>query len=79
MEAASIGSHVQIGKNVVIGLFVIIKDCCKILDNAVIPPNTIIPSFSVYGGNPGKQADSLHSVMIVCDLLLLDVMLLQHA
>ena len=54
MEAASIGSYVQIGKNVVIGRFAIVKDCCWIQDDAVIAPNTIIPSFSVYAGNPGK-------------------------
>ncbi|KND02355.1 uncharacterized protein SPPG_02825 [Spizellomyces punctatus DAOM BR117] len=59
VEAAQIGSHVHIGKDCVIGRFVIIKDCCKILDGTVIPPNTVIPSFSVYGGNPGRLVDEL--------------------
>ncbi|KAJ3237046.1 hypothetical protein HDU81_010049 [Chytriomyces hyalinus] len=59
VEAASIGSHVQIGKNCVIGRFAIIKDCAQILDNTVIAPNCIIPSFSVYGGNPGLLVEEL--------------------
>ncbi|KAJ3194483.1 hypothetical protein HDU82_002451, partial [Entophlyctis luteolus] len=59
VEAANIGSYVEIGKNCIIGRFAIIKDCAKILDNAVIPPNCIIPSFSVYGGNPGTLIDEL--------------------
>ncbi|TPX30736.1 hypothetical protein SmJEL517_g05782 [Synchytrium microbalum] len=59
VEAATIGSHVMIGKNCVLGRFSWIKDCCRILDGTVIPPNTVIPSFSVYGGNPGRLVDVL--------------------
>ncbi|KAI8622618.1 dynactin subunit p25 [Chytriomyces sp. MP71] len=59
VEAASIGSHVQIGKNCVVGRFAIIKDCVQILDNTVIAPNCVIPSFSVYGGSPGLLVDEL--------------------
>ncbi|KAF9162696.1 hypothetical protein DFQ26_003301 [Actinomortierella ambigua] len=32
VQAAQIGSYVQIGKDCVIGRFVIIKDCCKVVD-----------------------------------------------
>ncbi|KAJ3064011.1 hypothetical protein HDU98_000235 [Podochytrium sp. JEL0797] len=59
VEAAQIGSHVTIGKNCVIGRFAVIKDCAQILDNTVIAPNCMVPSFSVYGGNPGRLVDEL--------------------
>lgn len=52
VEAASIGSHVEIGANCLVGRFVIIKDCVRILEGSVVAPNTVIPSFSIYGGSP---------------------------
>ena len=54
VEAALIGTHVNIGANVVIGKFAIIKDYVKILDGTVVPPNMVIPSFSVVAGRPGR-------------------------
>ncbi|KAI8802633.1 dynactin, subunit p25 [Cladochytrium replicatum] len=59
VEAAQIGNYVMIGKNCVIGRFAVIKDCVRILDGTVIPPNAVVPSFSVYGGNPGRLVDQL--------------------
>ncbi len=32
----------------------VISDNVKILDDSIIPPEAIIPSFSVFGGKPGK-------------------------
>lgn len=54
VEAALIGSHVNIGVNVVIGKFAIIKDYVRILDNTVVPPNMVIPSFSIVAGRPAQ-------------------------
>ncbi|KAI8815830.1 trimeric LpxA-like protein [Fimicolochytrium jonesii] len=59
IEAAQVGSYVEIGKNCVIGRFAIIKDCSRILDGSVVAPNTVIPSFSVYAGNPAQLVDEL--------------------
>ncbi|KAG4419828.1 hypothetical protein IFR04_007047 [Cadophora malorum] len=54
IEAALIGSHINIGANCVIGKFTIIKDYVKILDGTVVPPNMVIPSFSIVAGRPGR-------------------------
>ena len=54
IEAALIGSHVNIGANCVIGKFTIIKDYVRILDGTVVPPNMVIPSFSIVAGRPGQ-------------------------
>jgi dynactin-5 len=54
IEAALIGTHVNIGANVVVGKFAIIKDYVRILDGTVVPPNMVIPSFSVVAGRPGR-------------------------
>lgn len=54
IEAALVGSHINIGANCVIGKFTIIKDYVKILDGTVVPPNMVIPSFSIVAGRPGR-------------------------
>jgi len=54
VEAALVGSHVNIGANVVIGKFAIIKDFVRILDNTVVPQNMVIPSFSIVAGRPAQ-------------------------
>ncbi|KAH8601729.1 dynactin [Bisporella sp. PMI_857] len=54
VEAALIGTHVNIGANVVVGKFAIIKDFVKILDGTVVPPNMVIPSFSIVAGRPAQ-------------------------
>ena len=54
IEAALIGTHVNIGANVVVGKFAIIKDFVKILDGTVVPPNMVIPSFSIVAGRPAQ-------------------------
>jgi dynactin-5 len=54
IEAALIGSHVNIGSNCVVGKFAIIKDFVKILDGTVVPPNMVIPSFSIVAGRPAR-------------------------
>ncbi|WWC89217.1 uncharacterized protein L201_004135 [Kwoniella dendrophila CBS 6074] len=59
IEAASIGSCVEIGKNCIIGKFVIIKDLAIILPDTVLPEGTIVPPMSIWGGNPGKLVDTL--------------------
>nr|CDI56359.1 probable dynactin Arp1 p25 subunit RO12 [Melanopsichium pennsylvanicum 4] len=59
LEAASVGSHVEIGANCLVGRFVIIKDCARILDGSVVAPNTVIPSFSIFAGSPAKQVGEL--------------------
>ncbi|KAJ1910027.1 hypothetical protein IWQ60_010873 [Tieghemiomyces parasiticus] len=59
VEAANIGSYVEIGRNCIIGRFAMIKDGCRIEDNTVIAPGTVVPSFSVYAGNPGRLVGEL--------------------
>ncbi|KAG9235453.1 dynactin [Amylocarpus encephaloides] len=54
IEAALVGSHVNIGANCIIGKFVIIKDFVRVLNGTVVPPNMVIPSFSVVAGIPGR-------------------------
>ncbi|RKF62037.1 Dynactin subunit 5 [Erysiphe neolycopersici] len=52
VEAALIGSHVNIGTRCTIGKFAIIKDYVRILDGSVVPPNMVVPSFSIVAGRP---------------------------
>jgi dynactin-5 len=54
VEAALIGSHVNVGSNVVLGKFAIIKDFVRILDGSVVPPNMVVPSFSIVAGRPAQ-------------------------
>ncbi|KAN0060064.1 hypothetical protein ACQY0O_008037 [Thecaphora frezii] len=59
VEAATLGSHVEVGANCIIGRFSIIKDSVRILDGSVVAPNTVIPPFSIYAGNPAKWVGDL--------------------
>lgn len=54
VEAALVGSHVNIGARCVIGKFAIIKDYVRILEDTVVPANMVIPSFSIVAGRPGR-------------------------
>lgn len=59
VQAASVGSHVQIGKRCCISEFAIIKDYVKILDGTVVPAFMVIPSFSIVAGQPGRVIGEL--------------------
>nr|CAD7197353.1 unnamed protein product [Timema douglasi] len=53
VNAAVVGSYINIGKDCVIGRRCVLKDCCMIEDNTVLPPETVVPPFTRYGGSPG--------------------------
>ncbi|SCV69918.1 BQ2448_1312 [Microbotryum intermedium] len=59
IEAATIGSGVEIGKNCIIGSMSIIKDNAKILENSVVGPGTVVPSLTEWGGSPATILDQL--------------------
>jgi len=59
VEAALIGSHVNIGAECVIGKFAIIKDYVRILEGTVVPANMVVPSFSVVAGRPGRVIEEI--------------------
>ncbi|GMK57882.1 hypothetical protein CspeluHIS016_0407160 [Cutaneotrichosporon spelunceum] len=59
VEAASIGSCIEIGARSIIGKFTVIKDCARILPDSVVADGTVIPSLTVWGGNPAKLISTL--------------------
>lgn len=54
VEAAVIGSYVNIGEGAIVGSLAIVKDYVRILPGTVVPPGMVIPGFSVVGGCPGR-------------------------
>ncbi|GAA6021725.1 hypothetical protein JCM10207_008556 [Rhodosporidiobolus poonsookiae] len=59
VEAASIGTGVEIGRNCIIGPLAILKDYSKIEDGAVVGAGTIVPSLTRWGGSPARPIDQL--------------------
>ncbi|GAA5858867.1 hypothetical protein JCM8547_007134 [Rhodosporidiobolus lusitaniae] len=59
VEAASIGTGVEIGKNCIIGPLVILKDYSRIADNSVVGAGTIIPSLTEWAGSPARPVSQL--------------------
>lgn len=55
VRAVAIGSCVTIGEDCVIGNRCILKDYCKLLPGTVLAPDTVVPSFTVFGGKPGRM------------------------
>ncbi|PHJ24865.1 dynactin [Cystoisospora suis] len=55
IRAVAIGSCVTIGQDCVIGNRCILKDYCKLLPGTVLAPDTVVPSFTVFGGKPGRM------------------------
>ncbi|KAK4049843.1 hypothetical protein OIV83_003899 [Microbotryomycetes sp. JL201] len=54
VEAASLGTGVQVGKNCIIGPLAIIKDFAKIADNSVVGAGAIVPSMCEWAGSPAR-------------------------
>ncbi|EOR04607.1 hypothetical protein E3P92_03649 [Wallemia ichthyophaga] len=59
LEAAAVGSYVDIGRGCVVGRFVVIKDCARLTPGSVVPPNTVIPPYALFSGCPATQIDTL--------------------
>ncbi|KAM0790234.1 hypothetical protein ACM66B_005546 [Microbotryomycetes sp. NB124-2] len=59
VEAASIGTGVEIGKNCIIGPLAIIKDFSRIADNSVVGAGAIVPSMCEWAGSPARPVKSL--------------------
>ncbi|GAA5897317.1 dynactin subunit 5 [Sporobolomyces salmoneus] len=59
VEAASIGTGVEIGKNCIIGPLSILKDYCKIQDGAVVGAGTIVPSLTEWAESPARPIGQL--------------------
>lgn len=59
VEAAYLGSHVEIGGNSVVGARCILKDCCRLLPDTVLPPDTVVPPFALVAGQPGRVVGEL--------------------
>ncbi|GAA5894081.1 hypothetical protein JCM6882_007979 [Rhodosporidiobolus microsporus] len=59
VEAASIGTGVEIGANCIIGPLAILKDYSRIADNTVVGAGTIVPSLTEWSGSPARPAGQL--------------------
>ncbi|GAA5959826.1 hypothetical protein JCM3765_000115 [Sporobolomyces pararoseus] len=59
VEAASIGTGVEIGKNCIVGPLAILKDYCKIHDGAIVGAGTIVPSLTEWSGSPARPIGQL--------------------
>ncbi|CBZ55283.1 putative dynactin p25 [Neospora caninum Liverpool] len=59
LRAVAVGSCVQIGSDCVVGNRCILKDFCKILPGTVLAADTVVPSFTVFGGKPGRMVAEL--------------------
>lgn len=59
VQAARIGSFVDIGDNCEISKDCMLSDCCRILENTVLAPGTVVPPFAIFGGSPGVMVGRL--------------------
>ncbi len=59
IEAAYLGSHVEIGENCVVAARCILKDCCRLAPGTVLPPDTVVPPFALVAGQPGRVVGDL--------------------
>mmetsp|Transcript_23008 Transcript_23008/g.35529 ORF Transcript_23008/g.35529 Transcript_23008/m.35529 type:complete len:194 (-) Transcript_23008:114-695(-) len=59
IEAAAIGSSVQIGHDCTLGKRCIIKDCCIIEPNSHIADDTVVPPFTRMAGKPAVMVEEL--------------------
>ncbi|GJN92339.1 hypothetical protein Rhopal_005369-T1 [Rhodotorula paludigena] len=59
VEAASIGTGVEIGRGCIIGPLAILKEYSRIADGAVVGAGTIVPSLTEWSGSPARPAGQL--------------------
>mmetsp|Transcript_14568 Transcript_14568/g.20580 ORF Transcript_14568/g.20580 Transcript_14568/m.20580 type:complete len:197 (+) Transcript_14568:347-937(+) len=59
IEAAAIGSAVQIGHDSTLGKRCIIKDCCIIEPNSYVADDTVVPPFTRMAGKPAIMVEEL--------------------
>ncbi|CEQ40741.1 SPOSA6832_02372 [Sporobolomyces salmonicolor] len=59
VEAASIGTGVEIGKGCIVGPLAILKDYSRIADGAVVGAGTIVPSLTEWSGSPARPTAQL--------------------
>jgi dynactin-5 len=59
IQAAFIGSCVQVCKGAIVSNLAIVHNCCYLAPGCVVPPGAVVPPFSIMEGNPAVRTGEL--------------------